>query len=176
MAAKRSDWRATSSRGRPSISRTSSNPRIRENARLEKIMRSSPLITATPSIMLPRIAEERLRSSVNTLMLAFRRAAVSFSARARSSRPSPAGAAFTGRKSPKAMRAPNSFRPRIRREVLRRSNSEIVTAEANKIRNAVQTGRRMAENCWSTSGRGRARRRTGALDVPAEAGEAGTAG
>ena len=155
------------------MSRTSSKPRIRENARLEKIMRSSPLITATPSIMLPRIAEERLRSSVNMLMLAFSRAAVSLSARASSSRLSPAGAACTGRKSPKTMRAPNSLRLRIRRDVLRRSNNEIAMAEANKIRNAVQTGRRMAENCWSTSARGRARRRTSALDVPRDAGEDG---
>ena len=60
----------------------------------------------------------------------------------------------------------------IRREVLRRSKSETATAEANKIRNAVQTGRRMAENCGSTSCRGRDKRKTYALEAPGGADEA----
>src|SRR6266480_4073775 len=78
-------WRTTSTSALPDCGGTS-RPRISAKPRLAKSRRSEAFTTATPSTMLPRMAEERLRSSVSVRMVRSSRAAVSLNEIARAIR------------------------------------------------------------------------------------------
>src|SRR6202162_1815528 len=101
-------------------------------------MRSSPVTTATPSTMRPRIAVERLRSSVRVRMVCPSPAAARPRASASSASSSWPWSRSIGVKSPVPARSVNSFRRRMRDVIEREERKKVSPAAIRKITRASQ--------------------------------------
>src|SRR6202051_1734251 len=116
-------------------------------------MRSSPVTTATPSTMLPRIAVERLRSSVSVRLVARGPAAPRPSASASSASSSWPWSRSIGVKSPVPARSVNSFRRRMRDVIEREERKNVSPAAIRKITRASQTFGKVAGEVHCTASR-----------------------
>ncbi len=151
--------RTTSTSALPEVGGTS-RPRISANPGFANTSRSVPFTTATPSTMLPRIAEERLRSSVSVWIVRSKRAAVRLSEMPRASRASPEPSRGNGRKSPSATRRENSFRRSTRPVKLRENKREIAPAISKMKNDASHNLRRKELRTSLTVSSGSAKRKT----------------
>src|SRR6267143_728159 len=113
--------------------------RISSKPGLSNRRRSEALTTATPSTMLPRMAEERLRSSVSVRIVRSRRTAVSLREPAKASMASPERSASMGRKSPSATRRENAVKRSTRSEKEREINSEAAPVTRSMTKEASQS-------------------------------------
>src|SRR4029077_7917464 len=123
------------------------------NAQLQKRMRSSGVTTATPSTMLPRIAEERLRSSVRVRMVCPRPSTVRPRAAARSASSSWPWSRCSGANSPAAACSVNSFKRRMRNVTEREDRNNAIPAASRKITRRAQILGRVSGEVQCTASR-----------------------
>src|SRR5579864_3455696 len=116
-------------------------------------MRSSAVTTATPSTMLPRIADERLRSSVRVRMVCPSPATARPSLSARSASSSWPWSRSSGVKSPADARSVNSFRRRMRSVTEREVRKNAIPAAKMKIARAAQIFGRVSGEVHCTASR-----------------------
>src|SRR5579872_2732558 len=116
-------------------------------------MRSSPVTTATPSTMLPRMAEERLRSSVSVRTVCPSPATVRPSASERSAISSCPWSRSRGVKSPEPARSAKSFMRRMRSAADRAVRENATPAAAMKISRAIQIFGRVPGDTHCTASR-----------------------